>query len=436
MSDIPLHMVRVRAQIAQKFIAGSGIEIGALHNPLPLGSEVRVKYVDRLPNARLREHYPELKDRVFVEPDMIDDGEILSSIQDNSMDFIIANHMLEHCENPLGTIRHHLRKIRLGGTLYYAIPEKTQGFDAARGITSFIHLVEDDLWGPEVSRLRHFWEWVTFVTQARDLQEAAAQVEGMKKRNHSIHFHVWDERSFREFVKGAQGYLHHPFHVAYLERNDTEVVTVFRKISPGDQTFDGPIGEARQARGSFQILFDQMESARKTYAEEQNRLEDELRRALEGREAEIHRARTTIDGLVEEINQARRNIHNLSDEVEMARKAHAERDRLEEELRRALEGREAEIHRARTTIDGLVEEVNQARRNINTLSDEVEMARKAHADRDRLETELRQWGRAQEERIRDLTTQLQLLTGKLELIRASWSHRLFHPLEALRRAKG
>ena len=186
MSDIPHHMLQVRTLIAQRFIAGSGIEIGALYSPLQVGPEIQMKYVDRLPIAKLREQYPELRDREFVEPDIIDDGEILSSVPDNSLDFIIANHMLEHCENPLGTIRHHLRKIRLGGILYYAIPEKTQGFDAARGITSFIHLVEDDLWGPEVSRLRHFWEWVTFVTQARDLQEAAAQVEGMKKRNHSV----------------------------------------------------------------------------------------------------------------------------------------------------------------------------------------------------------------------------------------------------------
>jgi predicted SAM-dependent methyltransferase len=420
MSDIPLHMLRARAEIAQKFIAGSGIEIGALHNPLSIGPEVRVKYVDKLSIAGLREHYPELHDRVFVEPDIIDDGEILSSVQDNSLDFIIANHMLEHCENPLGAIRNHLRKVHLEGILYYAIPEKEQGFDAARESTSFLHLVEDDLWGPEVSRHRHFWEWVTFVNQTCNLKEAAAQVEELKKRNYSIHFHVWDERSFREFTKEVQRYLHDPFHVVYLERNDTEVITVFRKMGPGRPNIPGNIRDARQTRSYFHILFDQVEATRKAHAEEQDRLEAELRRALKEREAEIHQARHTIDGLVEEIHQARRNIHTLSDEIEMARKAHAERDRLEAELKEALAAREGEIIQARNTIDQLVGEIDQARDNIHDLTAQVERARKAHAERDRVEAELRQALRAQDERFEELTAQLDTLTHDLKLIRESW----------------
>jgi hypothetical protein len=42
---------------------------------------------------------------------------------------------------------------------------------------------------------------------------------------------------------------------------------------------------------------------------------------------------------------------------------------------------------------------------------------------------------AQDERIRGLTAQLQSVANDLALIRASWPHRLFHPLEAFRRGK-
>jgi SAM-dependent methyltransferase len=428
-------MLRVRAQIAQRYISGSGIEIGALHNPLQVGPEIQVKYVDRLPIAKLREQYPELQGRKFVDPDIIDDGEILSSIEDNALDFIVANHMLEHCENPLGAIRNHLRKIRPGGILYYAIPEKTQSFDAARETTSFIHLVKDDLWGPEISRVRHFWEWVTFVNQTHDRSEAMAQVDELKKLNHSIHFHVWDEMSFREFVMGAQSYLLNTFEVDYLARNDTEMITVFRKMNWALKTTDGPVGKIDKARNNIHILADLVEVARKAHAVQRDRLQAELRQVLEAREAEINQARKTIDGLVAEIDQARSNILILSNQVEVARKAHLERDRLEGELRRALEGREAEINQARKTIDGLVAEIDQARTNIHILSDQVEVARKAHLDRDRLEAELREVLGAQDERISELTIQLQSLANDLELIRSSWRHRLFHPLDAYRRRK-
>jgi SAM-dependent methyltransferase len=231
MSEIPQHMLRVRTQIAQRFIVGAGIEIGALHSPLEIGSGVQVKYVDRLPLDKLREHYPELQGHKIDEPDILDDGKTLSSIEDDTLDFIIANHMLEHCENPLGAIRNHLRKVRPGGILYYAIPEKTQSFDAARENTSFSHLVEDDLWGPEKSRLRHFWQWVTFVNHTRDPDEAAGQVEELMKINYSIHFHVWDEMSFGQFVKRARRYLQGSFEVVFLTRNDTELIAVFQKQS-------------------------------------------------------------------------------------------------------------------------------------------------------------------------------------------------------------
>ena len=41
-------------------LASYGIEIGALHHPLPVPPEARVRYVDRMPVSELRRQYPEL----------------------------------------------------------------------------------------------------------------------------------------------------------------------------------------------------------------------------------------------------------------------------------------------------------------------------------------------------------------------------------------
>jgi hypothetical protein len=48
----------------------------------------------------LRQQYPELGAVRLVEADIVDNGETISSIADNSWDFAIANHMIEHCQNP------------------------------------------------------------------------------------------------------------------------------------------------------------------------------------------------------------------------------------------------------------------------------------------------------------------------------------------------
>jgi SAM-dependent methyltransferase len=102
---------------------------------------VTVRYVDRLDLAALRRQYPELAREELVEVDVIDDGETLESQPDASADFIIANHFIEHAEDPLGTLASHLRVLRPGGILYLAVPDRRRTFDADRDPTSLEHIV-------------------------------------------------------------------------------------------------------------------------------------------------------------------------------------------------------------------------------------------------------------------------------------------------------
>ena len=69
-----------REIIARIYIKGSGIEIGALHNPLRVAKKVNVRYVDRMNNLNLIKQYPELKGRKLVKLDYICDGETLGLI--------------------------------------------------------------------------------------------------------------------------------------------------------------------------------------------------------------------------------------------------------------------------------------------------------------------------------------------------------------------
>jgi SAM-dependent methyltransferase len=159
--NLPPKVLAVRRRIADTYLHGEGIEIGALYAPLQTSAKVR--YVDRMPVEQLRVQYPELADTELTPVDCIDDGERLTTFANESLDFIIANHMLEHCENPLGTMRVHLERVRRGGILYYAVPDKRHSFDIDRPITTFEHLIDDDKDGGESSRVAHYMEWARLV---------------------------------------------------------------------------------------------------------------------------------------------------------------------------------------------------------------------------------------------------------------------------------
>jgi SAM-dependent methyltransferase len=233
MSDIPKSMLALRQELSECYLAGDGIEIGALHHPLHVSSTVRVKYVDRLPVNELRRHYPELGEFRLIEPDIVDDGETLASIPAESLDFIIANHMLEHCENPLGTIRAHLARLKPDGILYYAVPDKRHTFDENRQLTAFSHLVEDDQQGPERSRRQHYREWATLVNRLTTPEAIQENIDGLFATRYSIHFHVWDATSFRDFLVQACSYLGRSFTEIRVEPNESEIIAVLRKVKYG-----------------------------------------------------------------------------------------------------------------------------------------------------------------------------------------------------------
>jgi SAM-dependent methyltransferase len=231
MSGIPAAMLQERRRLSRKHLIGDGVEVGALHHPMELGDRARVRYVDRMDVDGLRAHYPELRDYDLVHVDVVDDGEKLGTLPDGSLDFLVANHFLEHTENPLGTIRNHLSKVRVGGAVYLAIPNRDYSFDRGRPLTPFDHLVRDDVEGPGWSRFEHFREWARFVEHIEDPEAADVQARRLAEANYSIHFHVWDASSFADFLDRASGHLGDMFEVREFARNDTEVVAVLGRVT-------------------------------------------------------------------------------------------------------------------------------------------------------------------------------------------------------------
>jgi rhamnosyltransferase len=191
---------RVRRRLAERYLRGEGIEIGALHNPLR--TSARVRYVDRLSRADLRRHYPELAAFPVVDPDIVDDGERLTRIADGSQDFVIANHFIEHCEDPIGTLKTLARKLRSGGAIYMAVPDKRHTFDRQRPSTTLEHLWADHQDAGAASRGQHYLEFARYSSGREPLGiEAARAIAAQQMRDgYSIHFHVWSTDEFTAFL--------------------------------------------------------------------------------------------------------------------------------------------------------------------------------------------------------------------------------------------
>jgi predicted SAM-dependent methyltransferase len=224
----PVESVHVaRRAVANRFLRGEGIEIGALHQPLEIPRAARVKYVDRMSVPELRRQYKELEQARLVDTDIIDNGEVLATIGDTTQDFVIANHFLEHCQNPFLTFQNLFRVLKSGGILYLAVPDKRFTFDRDRPCTTIDHLMRDFSEGPDWSRRQHFEEWSRLVNKRTDERLVEQEVADLLGMNYSIHFHVWGAAELVELIATSQRRFH--FETELFLRNGMESIVILRK---------------------------------------------------------------------------------------------------------------------------------------------------------------------------------------------------------------
>ena len=177
----------------------------------------------------LRKQYPELNSKELVNVDIIDHGEHLSEIKDSTQDFAIANHFLEHCQNPIVAISNMLRVLNNGGVLYLSIPDKRYSFDIDRPVTSIEHLLRDYKEGPDWSKRQHLEEWTRRINKIKDDAEIEQQITHLINIDYSIHYHVWTQTEMLELIFTLKKKLHFNFEVELFLRNKDEVIIILKK---------------------------------------------------------------------------------------------------------------------------------------------------------------------------------------------------------------
>jgi predicted SAM-dependent methyltransferase len=199
----------VREDLARQYLVGDGIEIGALTLPLRVPAGVRVRYIDRMSRAALLRHDgPRLIDSgldpaSIPDIDVVDRAETLASFADQSLDFVIANHVLEHVEDPIGALENLLRVIRPGGVLFLTLPDARHTFDARRSRTTTAHLIRDHREGPAGSRREHYEEWARLIDGTPEQHVADRMAVFARDRAHH-HFHVWELEDFLALLRAVE----------------------------------------------------------------------------------------------------------------------------------------------------------------------------------------------------------------------------------------
>ncbi len=123
------------------------------------------------------------------------DASEMNAFEDESYDFILASHVLEHLANPLKALTHWKRVVKRGGAILLVVPHKSRTFDVRRPFTTFEHLAEDYRNDTPETDMTHVEEVLEMHEWRRDA--GCLDAEHFRARcldnaaNRCIHHHVY-----------------------------------------------------------------------------------------------------------------------------------------------------------------------------------------------------------------------------------------------------
>ncbi|AFM13271.1 class I SAM-dependent methyltransferase [Turneriella parva] len=121
---------------------------------------------------------------------------------DETFDFVLSEHTLEHIGNALRALTEWNRVLRPGGHLILFLPHKERTNDRLRERTPLAHLIEDFQKNIPDDDTTHVEEWIQNVTKAGGIPEHYRHVPTADlARTGSIHHHVWIAADIKEALE-------------------------------------------------------------------------------------------------------------------------------------------------------------------------------------------------------------------------------------------
>lgn len=217
-------MVATRLAMSS-WLKGTGIEVGAGNRPFHVRDGLNVIYGDIRDDEALSNYFgntmPILGGSNFI------DAQTFEGVPDESVDFVISAHVIEHLFDPIGAIEQAMRVIRKSGIYLIAVPDKRFMFDHKRPVTDIDHLLRDHKDGGDSTRLYAFFEEAHF-TFDHPVDVAWEMAEHNMKHGLDIHVHCWTHETFMEMLKECEKII--PMRVDAGVLSNNENIFALRKI--------------------------------------------------------------------------------------------------------------------------------------------------------------------------------------------------------------
>ncbi|NDV19826.1 methyltransferase domain-containing protein [Pseudodesulfovibrio sp. JC047] len=196
-------MIDTRNKFGTKYCVGNGVEIGAGVCPTEVHQSSTVVYVDKQSPEGLRQYFG---------VDQVVEAQSIQSIANQEFDFVIANHVLEHCSNVIKELLKWIKLLRSGGTLFITLPNRHLTNDNMRLLTPPTHFILDYLYGASDSDFESrehigsfLWSWNDVGgLQGMTKTDAATAVQAaMHADENDLHWHVFNHQTMMFVVNLA-----------------------------------------------------------------------------------------------------------------------------------------------------------------------------------------------------------------------------------------
>lgn len=187
------------SSIAHRYCVGKGLEIGgSAHNPFGLDT-LNVDFTDSMETKFKVDEVRLCGTALPV--DVVASGDDIP-LPDESQDFVVSSHVIEHFTDPIKALIEWDRLVRPEGIIFIIAPHKDRTFDRRRHCTQLGHLIED------------------YIKQSTEPHHG----------NTSGHNHCWTTETFIELIEYVMENLGVQWEVAEVQDVDDKVGNGFTVV--------------------------------------------------------------------------------------------------------------------------------------------------------------------------------------------------------------
>ncbi len=142
------------------------------------------------------------------------DASDLSNIPDETYDFVMSSHVIEHIANPIRALREWRRVLKPGGAAIFVVPHRDYGFDHRRPLTTLEHMLDDFercVGDHDDTHLQETIELIDYSMIPFDREKLTAIGRDVL-HTRGLHHHTFNEDNFNALL-GVAGFnvAGHPF---------------------------------------------------------------------------------------------------------------------------------------------------------------------------------------------------------------------------------